>query len=235
MKKATKIVLGAALLGAVIGVASAPSSEGTTTGQAAAEAKAVAPVAVPAPEVAAAPKTDPAEDYVAQLKLETATLSKGFDLKRFGDKPDAVFLAAGAFKLEARLYYDGDQYGLTPKQERVRERFEQALIAAQKRTFPRLRKIWAEQAANTLWEYDVEVRALGSRNDIIAFTGGIFAANANIKRMNDQFRQVFEDLRFQQSRFAWAHSVGYTYSNLDNSKDDALLAPVESDSVQASN
>lgn len=146
-----------------------------------------------------------------------------------------VFLAVGAFKLEARLYYDGNQYGLTPKQERVRRRFEQTLIAAQRRAFPKLRKAWAEQAANKFWEYDVEVRALGARNDIIEFTGGMFAANANCKRMNDQFHQAFEDLRFRQSRYAWAHSVGYTYWTLDTSKDDALLAPVETDMAQAAN
>lgn len=223
------------MLCAVIGVASVPSGDGSPTVQSASEAKPPASVVARTPEPVVSSNRDPAKDYVAQLERETAFLSKGLDLVQFGNGPDAVFLAIGAFKLEARLYYDGDQYGLTPKQERVRRRFEQTLIAAQKRTFPKLRKAWAEQAANKLWEHDVEVRALGARRDIIEFTGGIFAANANCKQMNDQFRQAFEDLRFRQSRFAWAHSVGYTYWNLNTSKDDALLAPVETDLAQAAN
>lgn len=60
-------------------------------------------------------------------------------------------------------------------------------MAAQKRSFPKLRKAWAEQSANKLWEHDIEVQALGSRSDIIAFTGGMFAANANIKRCTTSF------------------------------------------------
>ncbi|HVT24385.1 MAG TPA: hypothetical protein VHD95_07140 [Rhizomicrobium sp.] len=235
MKTATKIVLGAAMLGAVIGVASVPSGNGSPTAKRASDAAPAAPVDPQTPEPAVSSNRDPAKDYVAQLERETASLSKGLDLAQFGNGPDAVFLAVGALKLEARLYYDGDQYGLTPKQERVRRRFEQTLIAAQRRAFPKLRKAWVEQAANKLWEYDVEVRALGARSDIIEFTGGMFAANANCKRMNDQFRQTFEDLRFRQSRFAWAHSVGYTYWNLNTSKDDALLQPVETDLAQAAN
>jgi hypothetical protein len=235
MNTATKIVLGAVVLGAMIGMASVSSPDPGSSPQAAADIKAPDAAIAQAPELAPTSSSDPQKGYVAQLERETASLSKGFDLADFGDGSNAVQLAIGAFKLEARLYYDGNQYDLTPEQQRVRSRFERALMAAQKRTFPKLRMAWAEQSANKLWEHDIEVRALGPRSDIIAFTGGMFASNANSKEMYDQLRGILEDLRFRQSRFAWAHSVGYTYWDLRSSKDDALLAPVGNDLARATN
>jgi hypothetical protein len=235
MNKATKIVLGAIVLGAMIGVASIPSPDTGSSSQAATNIKAVDTTVPQTPEPSPAPSSDPQKDYVAQLERETASLSKGFDLADFGDGPDAIPLVIGDFKLEARLYYDGSQYDLTPEQQRIRSRFERALMAAQKRTFPKLRKAWAEQSASKLWVHDIEVRALGPRNDVIEFTGGMFAANANIKEMNERLLGVLEDLRFRQSRFAWARSVGYTYWDIHGSKDDALLAPVGNNLAQAAN
>lgn len=235
MKTATKVVLGAAILGAVIGVASVPSPGGSTVSQAAAEAKPSDKVASAVPEAAASSPSDPEKDYVAQLERETETLTKDFDISKFGDGQDAIFLAVAAFKLEARLYYDGNQYELTPKQQHVRERFERALMAAQRRAFPKLRKAWVRQASDKLWEHDIEVRALGSRSDVIEFTGGMFAANANIKVMQEKLLDSFQTLRFRQSRFAWVHSAGYTYWDIDSSKDDALLAPTDTDLASSTN
>ncbi|MGN6509109.1 MAG: hypothetical protein ACTHLD_06575, partial [Chitinophaga sp.] len=94
------------------------------------------------------------------------------------------------------------------------------LIAFQKRRFPLFRTAYAEKAANKLWEQDVYVEVTGARSTYICFTGGLFAANKNIKEAYEAIKEDLIKYRFKQARFSWYKGQDdYTYYTIESHKD----------------
>ena len=90
-------------------------------------------------------------------------------------------------------------------------------------TFPKMRRIFADRAKESLWESDVDVIIGGNRNDTISFIGGIYAANKNKKDTHDGLLTALELLRFKQDRYYWYKDSEYTSWTLKTPNDSDLV------------
>lgn len=97
------------------------------------------------------------------------------------------------------------------------------LIRKQKIWYPKYRKAYSNIMANKVWENDVYVTASGSNNTIFNLSGGIFAANKNIKDMQESIYDILYSLRFKQSRYRWYKGADeFTYYTIDSKQDSEL-------------
>lgn len=102
------------------------------------------------------------------------------------------------------------------------KKIEQRLSALQQRTLPQLRLAFRKQAGALLWEQDISVSVNGGGNTTIVFVGSIFAANANIKQVQDELQDNLAQLRFKRTRYQWYRgSEGWSYQ-LDTPSDSAI-------------
>lgn len=103
------------------------------------------------------------------------------------------------------------------------KRIEGRLVALQQRTLPGLRKAFAAKSASLLWESDLYVTVGGDANTLITFSGGMFAANANIQAFQDQLDEIVTKLRFKQTRFKWFKGADeYTFYKLTTPADGKI-------------
>ena len=80
---------------------------------------------------------------------------------------------------------------------------------------PSYRKAFASNLAAGLWERDIYVTSSGGGNNILNVTGGIFAANANIKDFHEILRMDAKHYGFKQIRYRWYKGASeYTYYEL---------------------
>lgn len=97
------------------------------------------------------------------------------------------------------------------------------VVAFQKKEFPILRKEYGKLLADVLWESDVEVRVKGARNTVLELTGGMFAANRNIKTTQETLEKQLKMFRFKRTEYKWIeYDEEYTYYTL-SAADDATL------------
>ena len=100
------------------------------------------------------------------------------------------------------------------------------LAAFQGREFPRLRRAWAKAAGAALWENDVTAAVRGGSAETVEFVGGLFAANANIKRTQESLQEALGRLRFKRVNYKWIPSAPkYTYYTLSTPADRVVQAP----------
>lgn len=78
---------------------------------------------------------------------------------------------------------------------------EARLSSFQQRALPKLRQSFKQVASQMLWEQDIEVGLVG--NSTIVFVGALFAANANIKQVQEQVHELLTKLRFKHARYQW--------------------------------
>lgn len=75
-----------------------------------------------------------------------------------------------------------------------------------------------------LWEHDIDVTLGGANNTTLKFSGGYFAANANIKETQKSLQEILTSLRFKQTQYRWYNGQDeYTYYKIESSKDAILL------------
>lgn len=100
---------------------------------------------------------------------------------------------------------------------------EKQLIAHQVKWFPKLRKAYADFAAEKLWEQDVEVEISGAKNSVITFIAGMFAANKNIKGAEEIVHSQMKLLRFKKAQYKWYKYDDATYYNIQPAADNQLV------------
>lgn len=90
--------------------------------------------------------------------------------------------------------------------------------------FPKMRSAFAKRMAERMWEEDIEVSVTGKKNSIIELTGGIFAANKNIKEAQQLLDDGFRQYRFRQARYRWYREADeYTYYEIYKGEDIDLV------------
>lgn len=93
------------------------------------------------------------------------------------------------------------------------------LISIQRQLYPKLRKLFAEDAGKKLWENDIKVTSSGTT---ITFSGYQFAANINIKESYEAISQSLHQLRFKRANFKWNEYSEYTYYKIDSPSDQTI-------------
>lgn len=100
------------------------------------------------------------------------------------------------------------------------KKLERLVRSVQLREFPKMRKEYGKILGNTLWENDISVAVYGSRKQYITLTGGIFAANKNIKDFQTQLQESMILYRFKQANYKWySGDDEYTYFTIESKKD----------------
>jgi hypothetical protein len=100
---------------------------------------------------------------------------------------------------------------------------ETKLIQLQVKEFPKMRADYGKLVGKTLWEHDVDVAVFGSSNSTIEFTGGVFAANKNIKDAQTAIQDMLKQLRFDKANYKWYSGADqYEYYDIESSKDNEI-------------
>lgn len=159
------------------------------------------------------------EDLLADLKMETETISKGIDFSTYRGSTSALQLEVALFS----AWYDFIKRGAVSEDKEIQRlsyELERKVKNLQKTEFPALRKEYGKIAKRELWESDVDVSTSGTGSRYINFTSGIFAANANKKQFFENISSMLNMLRFKQARFKWySGQDDYTYWKIYEGKD----------------
>lgn len=177
--------------------------------------------------------TDPVTT-VAEAKSEYAQLSEDLDsaLVTFSRKFDNSVYRDGQMSLELELIYFKNyaklvRDGSISKIDSIEKKaalLKPKLVALQVREFPLMRKAIAEAWSKKLWENDIEVSSVGSGHGTIQFVGGTFAANKNIKDMQETMRESYEKYRFKRAQYKWIPSEEeYTYFKMETPGDGEIV------------
>ena len=103
------------------------------------------------------------------------------------------------------------------------EKYKLKLIKTQKAVYPKLRKAFAEDAKNRLWEQDIDVSYSASGKSIL-LVGAIYASNKNKQESYIALREALYELRFKQICFKWYEYDDGTYYTIDSSNDNYISA-----------
>lgn len=98
------------------------------------------------------------------------------------------------------------------------------LTRVQVREFPSMRKEYARIAAKKLWEEDIEVTSSGTGNNQITFIGGVFAANRNKKKFQEDINSIMLEFRFNRVNYKWHKGEQeYSYYTVYEGKDSDIF------------
>jgi cytochrome c556 len=89
-------------------------------------------------------------------------------------------------------------------------------------SFPLMRKAYTKIAADKVWENDISVKCSGFGATKLTFTGGIFAANKNIKATQEAISDMVIKLRFKKVQYEW-------YKEQDDAQYYELETPADKD------
>ncbi len=161
--------------------------------------------------------------YVEQLEREVKSLEdrSPLDTSRWTNK-DAITTEIALIGVWSKLYADGANHPLDAKQRALRQRFKKLVSIEQQRRFPALRAAQAKILDTGMWESDVDVAALDGGKRRLRVTGGIFAANRNIKSGFEALQDTLQTLRFRRVEFEWYRGSERTYYDLTPLPDGQL-------------
>lgn len=116
----------------------------------------------------------------------------------------------------------------TPELSTYRNQLIQAARNHQIKTFPILRKDYAERIGKELWENDYDIYTKGGGNSTIVFVHWSFASNSSIKTTQELFRDKIDELRFDRAEYKWSEYGEYTYYDM-KAEADSYIEGVDSD------
>lgn len=111
---------------------------------------------------------------------------------------------------------DNENARVKEQLNRLRSKLKSTQIAV----FPRLRKLFANESKERLWEENITVTHSGRS---IFFTGYMYASNKNIKASYEAISDLLYKLRFSKANFRWSESDGYTYYTINSPADAVIL------------
>lgn len=108
--------------------------------------------------------------------------------------------------------------------QKLAKQLKTKVTRVQTREFPIIRKEYAKIAANKMWEEDIEVRSSGTSNRQITFIGGVFAANKNKKKFQEDINSIMLEFRFNRVNYKWHKGEEeYTYYIVYEGKDSDIF------------
>lgn len=141
--------------------------------------------------------------YIQGLEREMTETSAQTFLQAT-ETTEQIIIAAALFSALASRYEEGRSLGLSPEQERIRQRFKARLIEWQATALPELRNRFGPAMARRVWRENMEVRTIGTGYRTIDLAWGGFASNANIEDFHTTARENF----LAQVRRALRHRRG---------------------------
>jgi hypothetical protein len=170
--------------------------------------------------------TVPVQDvspYIERLGDSIVALTS-FNAADFAGSVSTIGLALALFDTLAKLLDEG--HGMTMSEETAKKRaeFVKLLKQKQKNSLPVLRDKCGPAMREFLWEHDVKARTIGAGYRTAELTGGLFAANRNIKDTQSTLYPTLMKLRFTRSQYRWFEGADeFTYYTLSPPSDDAVV------------
>jgi hypothetical protein len=155
---------------------------------------------------------DPVKAFEAFLAQEEA-FYKNNDANEIG--LDKIRKTLATFYSVAERLHEAKIYSSILEKEDIAylASIEKRLSTLQQQLFPKLRKAFAKRTAELLWENDIYIKASGSRNTKLQFTGYIYSMNRQIKQNWESVSEPATKLRFKQVGFrAFEGGKGYYYT-----------------------
>ena len=135
---------------------------------------------------------------------------------------DSALLQVARFSLYAKEIASAE-VRTNPEIKKKAAELKRRLSQHQSREFPRMRRAWAKEADEKMWENDVDVTVAGNAAQNLTLVGGLFAANRNIKETQKTLSPIIEGLRFKRINFKWIRSADeYTYYTLETPADSEV-------------
>lgn len=157
------------------------------------------------------------------LRKEIDFIAKEFDESKFRGSLEAAQGELALFYIwKSRI-----EIGLNdpnPAVQKAATELKKAVVSLQTRDYPKLRKEYAQWLHNKTWEHDVDVAVTGKGNTILKLTGYHFAANRNIKEMQEILGVTPLEFRFKQIQYRWYSGADeYQYYDIKPPGDSELL------------
>jgi len=162
------------------------------------------------------------EELLKRLETEADSAIK-FNGQQFRGSPTNLALEVFVFGEWVKLIRKGE-YHTDPKIAAAAKKLKKAVIAAQVREFPKMRKDFAKVLAERLWEDNIKVSIKGKTSTTLQYMGYVFANNASIKNMQESMPEVLNSLIFKRINYFWSEYIDeYTYYDMDTPKDSELV------------
>lgn len=118
---------------------------------------------------------------------------------------------------------EGISKNSTEEAKQMAQKLKKTVQNIQAREFPILRKEYLKEAKKIMWEHDIDVSG-SSNNTSINFTGGVFAANKNIKDFQEKTDYILKNFRFKRANYRWYKGADeYSYYEPFKGKDTDLF------------
>lgn len=162
----------------------------------------------------------PTVSLVQQLKNEVASAKKFKPTATYSEYTEMAIQVA-VFKAWATKISEAKASG-DPAAKKEAATLKSVAAKMQAKEFPRMRAAYVKMLKEKLWENDIVVSKVG--NATIQFTGGLFAANKNIKDFHTTIHDQIEPLRFRQAQYKWySGDDEFTYYDIKVPKDSELI------------
>lgn len=157
-------------------------------------------------------------------KLETELRSiKEFNGKEYRGDVNFLIIEVALFSTWGKMGKEAEK----SENKKVKELGEKIILNLKKlqiKEFPMIRASYSKILKDKLWENDIEVSYYGKGNRNLQFTGGLFAANKNIKEAHTLLSEKFRDFRFTRVNYKWyKYDDEYTYYTISSKKDSEIM------------
>lgn len=168
----------------------------------------------------------PLADTVSQadaLRQELDFIANEFDETKFWGSIEAAQGELALFYLWNKQIELG-QKNADPEAQKLAEQLKHKVTKMQVSDFPKLRKIYAQSLHGKTWEHDVTVSVSGKGNTILQLTSYHFAANRNIKDMQEILGATPSEFRFKQVQYrSYNGADEYQYFKINAPGDGELV------------
>ncbi|MDY7025959.1 MAG: hypothetical protein SVC26_06430 [Pseudomonadota bacterium] len=182
------------------------------------------PKEMPLAQMSAALDEAPADNkatFIGELTgLEKAI--KEYKVPQKYNEPFEISLDIALFSAWVKIIQQGETLSLSPEESTRLNKAKQAVKSIQAKAFPKMRDDYGPILRRELWEHDLSAKTYGTGMRKIKLVGGAFAANRNIKQMQDTLNSVMHMLRFKQSLYQWYDGSDTTYYDLKSLSDTDL-------------
>jgi len=161
------------------------------------------------------------EDIKSIISASIASAEAGAD--KIKDKSNAEIildLEALQSNYNANMQYQGKD----PSTDKLLEKQKTLISNTLKKYYPTAREKWIESVREKMWEQNIEMQLSGKRKDILIFTAGIYANNAEKAATQKQLTEMLVRYRMKETGYKWfKYDENGTYYTINSPSDDAII------------
>lgn len=163
------------------------------------------------------------DEVKQQLQRELDSFKKPFDSSKYRGSKEALLMETVLFNLWASII-DEHKNNPDPAVKSLVGELKRKVSQLQVKEFPLMRKAYAEIFAKSIWEENIDVKAIDAGNKTIELTGALFANNKNVAQTQSTLQDALKLYRFTRANYKWfKYADEYQYSTIDSQPDSAVV------------